>query len=62
MICLVVGRVNVKMASANVLMVSSVTIVKIMEPRAVTVSVSMEIVLNQSSVFVTLDFPATFVK
>ena len=50
------------MASANVLMVSSVTIVKIMEPRAVTVSVSMEIVLNQSRVFVTLDFLATFVK
>ena len=50
------------MASANVLMVSSVIIVKIVEPRAVIVSVSMEIVLNQSCVFVTLDFLATFVK
>ena len=50
------------MENVNVLMGSLVTIVKIVEPLAVKVSVSMVIAPNQSPVFAILDFPEIFVK
>ena len=60
----VAGKANVKMENVNVLMDSLVTIVKIVEPLAVKVSVSMVIAPNQSPnhVFAIVDFPVTFVK
>ena len=58
----VVGKVNVEMESANVPMDFSVIIAKIGGPRAVIVSVSMEIAPNQSLVFATLGSLETFAK
>ena len=50
------------MENVSVPMDSLATIVKIAEPLAVKVSVSMVIAPNQSPVFAILDFPVTFVK
>ena len=50
------------MENVNVLMGSLVTIVKIMEPLAVKVSVSMAIAPNQSPVIANLDFLVTLAK
>ena len=58
----VAGKANVKMENVNVLMDSLATIVKIVEPLAVKVSVLMVIAPNQSPAFAILDFPEIFVK